>query len=76
MWSSRTRTMFVRTVAPEAAPDEAETVEIDFERGDPVAVDGHGLSPAALLATPLNKAARRNARDRARRPGREPLSSG
>ena len=41
--------MFLRTVAPEAAPDTPRTVEIEFERGDPVAVDGEGLSPAALL---------------------------
>ena len=41
--------MFVRSVSPEAAPDQAQTVEIDFERGDPVAVDGQGLSPASLL---------------------------
>ncbi len=48
-WVEPDEAMFVRTVAPEAAPDEPRTVEIDFERGDPVAVDGEGLSPAALL---------------------------
>ena len=48
-WVEPDEAMFVRTVAPEAAPDAAETVEIDFERGDPVAVDGEGLSPASLL---------------------------
>ena len=48
-WVEPDESMFVRTVAPEAAPDAAETVEIDFERGDPVAVNGEGLSPAALL---------------------------
>ena len=48
-WVEPDEAMFVRTVAPEAAPDEARTVEIDFERGDPVAVDGEGLSPASLL---------------------------
>ena len=48
-WVEPDEAMFVRTVSPEAAPDEAQTVEIDFERGDPVAVDGEGLSPAALL---------------------------
>ena len=47
-WVEPDEAMFVRTVSPEAAPDEARTVEIDFERGDPVAVDGEGLSPAAL----------------------------
>ena len=48
-WVEPDEAMFVRTVSPEAAPDEPRTVEIDFERGDPVAVDGEGLSPAALL---------------------------
>ncbi|MCY4546829.1 MAG: argininosuccinate synthase [Defluviicoccus sp.] len=48
-WIEPDEAMFVRTVPPEAAPDEPRTVEIDFERGDPVAVDGEGLSPAALL---------------------------
>jgi argininosuccinate synthase len=45
---------FSRTVAPEAAPGEPQYVEIAFERGDPVAVDGEMLSPAALL-TRLNE---------------------
>jgi argininosuccinate synthase len=39
-----------RTIAPEDAPDRATVVEIAFERGDPVAIDGEALSPAALLA--------------------------
>ncbi len=42
------------TVAPERAPDQPEYVEIAFERGDPIAVDGQRLSPAELLAT-LNR---------------------
>src|SRR6184192_3503022 len=41
--------VFSRTVAPEKAPDRPQYVEIDFARGDPVAVDGAALSPAALL---------------------------
>jgi argininosuccinate synthase len=45
--------MFTRSVAPEAAPDQATWVEIEFEAGDPVAVDGERLSPAKLL-TRLN----------------------
>ncbi len=43
----------LRTIAPEEAPDRPTTVEIEFEGGDPVAVDGKRLSPAALL-TRLN----------------------
>jgi argininosuccinate synthase len=39
-----------RTISPEDAPDKAMIVEIAFERGDPVAIDGETLSPAALLA--------------------------
>lgn len=46
--------MFTRSVSPEQAPDKATYLEIDFEKGDPVALDGHKLSPASLLAQ-LNK---------------------
>src|SRR6202048_4129864 len=46
--------VFSRTVAPEKAPDRPQYVEIDFAKGDPVAVDGEKLSPAALL-TRLNE---------------------
>jgi argininosuccinate synthase len=42
--------VYQRTVAPEDAPDTPTYVEIGFERGDPVSVDGERLSPAALLA--------------------------
>jgi len=44
----------MRTIAPEDAPDRPEVFTIDFERGDPVAIDGVALSPAALL-TKLNQ---------------------
>ncbi|HYC48350.1 MAG TPA: argininosuccinate synthase, partial [Burkholderiales bacterium] len=43
-----------RTISPEEAPDKATVIEIAFERGDPVAIDGQQLSPAALL-TKLNQ---------------------
>jgi argininosuccinate synthase len=46
--------VFSRTVAPEKAPDAPQYVEVDFAQGDPVAVDGETLSPAALL-TRLNE---------------------
>jgi argininosuccinate synthase len=39
-----------RTISPEDAPDKATIIEVEFERGDPVAIDGETLSPAALLA--------------------------
>jgi argininosuccinate synthase len=48
-WQEPDEAMFQRTVSPEAAPDTPAVVEIDFERGDPVAVDGERLGPAALL---------------------------
>jgi argininosuccinate synthase len=53
-WHEPEEFVYSRTVAPEAAPDQATYVEIDFERGDPVAIDGEPLSPAALL-TRLNE---------------------
>jgi argininosuccinate synthase len=43
-----------RTISPEDAPDTPTIITIDFEAGDPVAVDGEPLSPAALL-TRLNE---------------------
>jgi argininosuccinate synthase len=42
--------VYSRTVDPENAPDKPTYIEIDFEKGDPVAIDGEKLSPAALLA--------------------------
>ena len=45
--------VYSRTVDPEKAPDQAAYVTIDFEKGDPVAIDGKRLSPANLL-TQLN----------------------
>ena len=42
--------VFQRTIDPEAAPDKPTEIEIGFERGDPVSVDGEALSPATLLA--------------------------
>jgi argininosuccinate synthase len=53
-WIEPEEFVYSRTVAPEAAPDKAEYVEIEFLRGDAVAVDGKKLSPAALL-TRLNE---------------------
>jgi argininosuccinate synthase len=49
-WQEPYRDMFVLTVAPEDAPDAPEYVEIDYEAGDPVGVNGERLTPAALLA--------------------------
>jgi argininosuccinate synthase len=46
--------MFVLSVSPENAPDQATYIEISFEKGDPVAIDGEPLSAANMLAR-LNK---------------------
>ena len=46
--------MFQLTVSPERAPDEPEIVEITFDRGVPVAVNGVQLPPAAVVET-LNR---------------------
>jgi argininosuccinate synthase len=48
-WAEPPPKMFLLTTAPEEAPDVPITVELDFERGDPVAVDGTRLAPADLL---------------------------
>ena len=44
----------MRTISPEAAPDEPTIITMDFEGGDPVAIDGVRMSPATLL-TRLNQ---------------------
>jgi argininosuccinate synthase len=48
-----------RTLSPEDAPDKATVIEIGFERGDAVSIDGEPLSPATLLAR-LNDLGRDN----------------
>ena len=48
-WVEPDESLFQRTVAPEEAPDAPTYLEIGFDTGDPVAVDGKRLSPAALL---------------------------
>jgi argininosuccinate synthase len=51
--------VYMRTIAPEDAPDKATYVEIGFEKGDAVSIDGKALSPAALL-TALNALGKAN----------------
>ncbi len=51
--------VYSRTVNPEDAPDKPTFVEIEFQSGDPVAVDGKKLAAAALLAR-LNELGRAN----------------
>jgi argininosuccinate synthase len=52
-WTEPYEDMFTRSVAPEKAPDKPTYIEVEFSGGDPIAVDGKKLSPAALL-THLN----------------------
>jgi argininosuccinate synthase len=52
-WNEPDEDMFKLTVAPEKAPDTPTYIEIDFEQGTPVAIDGQPLGPVALM-TKLN----------------------
>lgn len=49
-WKEPPGDMFVMSVSPEEAPDQATYIEVNFVEGNPVAVDGKSLSPAKLLA--------------------------
>jgi argininosuccinate synthase len=51
--------VYQRTISPEEAPDRATYVEIGFERGDAVSIDGKAMSPATLL-TALNALGKAN----------------
>ena len=58
-WQEPKESMFTRSVSPEDAPDTPTIMEVDFECGDPVAIDGKKFSPARLL-TRLNELAGAN----------------
>lgn len=58
-WNEPSEDMFVMSVSPEKAPDKPEVIVIDFEKGDPVAIDGEPLTPANMLAR-LNELGGRN----------------
>ena len=51
--------VYQRTLSPEEAPDKATYIEIGFERGDAISIDGAKLSPATLLAK-LNELGKAN----------------
>lgn len=53
-WQAPPESMFGLTVSPEAAPDRPTIITLDFENGEPVAVNGEKMSPVDLLMT-LNK---------------------
>jgi len=58
-WESPPDGMFTMSVSPLEAPDRPEILEVSFERGDPVAINGERFSPAELLAR-LNTLGGRN----------------
>jgi argininosuccinate synthase len=58
-WAEPPEDMYRWTVSPEAAPDEATIIEIGYEKGDPVSINGEELSPATILGN-LNKIAGAN----------------
>ncbi len=59
-WNEAGPGSYIMTVPPEKAPDQAEYIELDFEAGNPVAVNGKRLSPAELIKT-LNEIGGRHA---------------
>ena len=58
-WQEPEEFVYQRTISPEAAPDKPSYIEIGFEKGDAVSIDGEKLSPAALL-TKLNELGKAN----------------
>ncbi len=58
-WEEADESVYQRTISPEAAPDKATYITVDFEKGDAVAVDGVKMSPATLL-TKLNELGKKN----------------
>ena len=53
-WVAAPEDIYTLTVSPRNAPDTPQVIEVEFQTGDPVAVNGRDLSPAALL-TELNR---------------------
>jgi argininosuccinate synthase len=53
-WAEPEESMYVLTVSPEKAPDKPQYIEIDFENGNPTAVDGRKLGPVEIVET-LNR---------------------
>ncbi len=53
-WAEAEEDMWRWSVSPEAAPDQAQYIELEFEKGDIVAIDGVAMTPASVMAW-LNK---------------------
>ena len=58
-WQEPPEYVFQRSVSPQQAPDRATEIEIGFEKGDSVSLNGEAMSPAKLLAA-LNDLGRDN----------------
>ena len=58
-WNAPKDALFIVTNTPETAPDKAEYVELEFEQGVPVAVNGKKMSPATIVEN-LNEIGIRN----------------
>jgi argininosuccinate synthase len=58
-WEEAPEYVYSRTVNPEDAPDEPEIIEVEFEKGDAIAINGIAMSPATLL-TQLNEYGRKH----------------
>lgn len=48
-WNEYNEDMFIYTVSPEKAPDKPEIISVEFEKGIPVAINGQGYDPVALV---------------------------
>jgi argininosuccinate synthase len=48
-WAEAPEEIFTLTVSPKHAPDKSEIIELTFQEGNPVALDGNPLTPANLL---------------------------
>lgn len=59
-WNEPEESMFKLSCSPEKAPDTPTYIELTFEKGNPVSIDGEALSPAKMLAR-LNKLGGENA---------------
>ena len=58
-WQEPEEFVYQRTISPEAAPDKPTYIEIEFKKGDAIALNGEKLSPATLL-TRLNELGKAN----------------
>jgi argininosuccinate synthase len=58
-WDAPDEMVWQRTISPTDAPDRVTEIEVEFERGDAVGINGERLSPASLL-TRLNELGKEN----------------